>query len=128
MATDILHSFYMILRLFLFLLMMITSRYHNEFTLRSFFAFFPDTRSYFSEDNFKNERFQRSDTTGRTVSSQMWIDSSTDRCGQTSANGKEHLSFNAIARVKCNVQDVYDVIVSIKFIFKLLFILIFNPC
>ena len=77
MATDILHSLYMMLKLF-FLMMIITRSYHNDFTLRSFFTSFPGSRSCFSEENFKNERFQRSDSTGRTVSTQMRIDSSTD--------------------------------------------------
>ena len=100
----------------------IARRCHSEFILRSFFTFFPDTRSYSSEEDLKNERLQRhKDNAGRTVSARM----RTDRL--TSRNGKEHLSFNAIARMKCNVYDVCDAIASIKFICKLLFIRIFYP-
>ena len=80
MATDILHSVYIMLKLFFILMMSIARRCHGGFVMRSFFTFSPDTRSYSSEEDLKNERFQRHrNNAGRTVSSRMRTDSSTDR-------------------------------------------------
>ena len=94
MATDILHSVYIMLQLFFILTMSIARRCHGEFIMRSFFTFFPDTRSYSSEENLKNERFQRhKDNAGRTVSSRMRTDSSTDRLLEL---GKSTLAFTQL--------------------------------
>jgi hypothetical protein len=51
MATDILHSVYIMLKLFFILMMSIARRCHSEFIMRSFFTFSPDTRSYSSEED-----------------------------------------------------------------------------